>query len=365
MESTSNINISRFIPISPPDEIIGAHPITDDSRRTVIEGRQALIRILDRQDPRLFLVVGPCSIHDPEAAMEYASKLRNLAEEVSDTFLIAMRVYFEKPRTTLGWKGFINDPDLDDSFNIDKGLSQARKLLLDVTRLGLAAGTEALDPISPQYTSDLISWYAIGARTAESQTHRELASGLSSPVGFKNSTDGSIQVAVNAMTSARQSHRFLGITAKGQIAVFNTKGNAYGHIILRGGGGRPNYDSVSIRMATESLKRAQLPESIVVDCSHANSSKDHQLQPLVLEDCINQIITGNRSIVGFMLESFLGEGSQPITKEKKDLKYGVSVTDPCIDWETTEEIIRKARESLSGVMKMRQGQASCACGRED
>ena len=257
-----------------------------------------------------------------------------------------MRVYFEKPRTTVGWKGLINDPDMDDSFHIDKGIRMARKLLLDLGERGLPTATEALDPIMPQYMGELITWTAIGARTTESQTHREMASGLSTPVGFKNGTDGSLRVAVDALQSARQPHHFLGINQEGRTAVFQTRGNEYGHVVLRGGGGQSNYDSQSIAAACTVLHEAGLPDRVVVDCSHANSNKDPEVQPVVARNCIEQVVDGNRSIIGLMLESNLRAGNQKITSNLADLEYGISVTDGCIDWETTERALTEAAESL-------------------
>jgi 3-deoxy-7-phosphoheptulonate synthase len=312
------------------------------SREAVLAGRANLRAILNRADPRLFVVVGPCSIHDTVAGLDYAKRLAHLAREVGQTMLLVMRVYFEKPRTTTGWKGFINDPDLDDSFRIDQGMARARQFLLDVTALGLPVATEALDPIAPQYLGDLISWTAIGARTAESQTHREMASGLSTPVGFKNGTDGNLDTAINGIVSAATPHSFLGIDANGQSAIIRTRGNAFGHLVLRGGGGRPNYDSVSIALAEQALDRAGLAQNIVVDCSHANSGKKPELQPLVLQDCLHQIIEGNRSIVGLMLESNLVGGNQPIPADRSQLRYGCSITDACLDWDTTAQTLLKA-----------------------
>jgi len=259
---------------------------------------------------------------------------------------IVMRVYFEKPRTSVGWKGYVNDPFMDDSFRMDEGLLRARHLLMQVAELGLPTGSEALDPISPQYLAELISWYAIGARTSESQTHREMASGLSAPVGFKNGTDGSLDAAVNAVRSAARPHGFLGVNQAGKTSVVRSKGNAYGHLVLRGGGGRPNYDTVSVRLAEQALAAAKLHQNLVVDCSHANSMKDYTLQPLVFNDCLHQILEGNRSIVGFMLESNIEAGSQPIPEDLSKLRYGVSVTDACIDWPTTEALLRKAHAEL-------------------
>jgi 3-deoxy-7-phosphoheptulonate synthase len=304
----------------------------------------ALGEVLSGRDQRLLVVVGPCSIHDTVAALDYAHRLKALADELQDQLLIVMRVYFEKPRTTVGWKGLINDPRMDDSFQIEEGLRLARRLLIDLNELGLPCGTEALDPITPQYLGDLIAWSAIGARTTESQTHRELASGLSSPVGFKNGTDGNLEVALNAMLSAAQPHSFLGIDGAGQVAVTHTRGNAFGHLILRGGA-VPNYDSVAVAQAEAALAAAKLPVNIVVDCSHANSRKNHALQTLVLKDVVHQIVDGNRAIKGVMLESNLFEGNQKLTTPQ-DLRYGVSITDACLGWDTTEASLREAAQRL-------------------
>ena len=358
--ATDNLNILGMDPMPTPDEIRQRLPIDDDARATVLAGRAAICKILDRRDHRLFIVVGPCSIHDPKAALEYAHRLQMLAREVEDTLLLVMRVYFEKPRTSAGWKGFINDPYLDDSFRIDEGMIRARELLLEFARMGLPTGSEALDPLSPQYLADLIAWYAIGARTTESQTHREMASGLSTPVGFKNGTDGDLNVALNAMKAAANPHSFLGINQSGKTSIVRTRGNPYGHIVLRGGEGGPNYDTVSVRLAENALTRAKLPTNIVTDCSHANSLKDPTLQPLVMADAVHQIKEGNVSIVGLMLESNLSAGSQPISDDLRELRYGVSVTDPCIDWETTEDVIRRARTELRTVLPARRGASPVA-----
>ena len=311
---------------------------------------------MTRQDPRVLIVVGPCSIHDVDCALDYARRLRELAEELQDTMLLLMRVYFEKPRTSVGWKGLINDPRLDDSFRIDEGLSTARQLLLAISEIGLGVGTEALDPITPQYLGDLVSWVAIGARTTESQTHRDMASGLSAPVGFKNGTDGNIAVAVNALKAVTQPQHFLGVTIEGQCAVFHTRGNRYGHLVLRGGGSRPNYDSVSVAMCEQALEQAELSANIVIDCSHGNSFKDHNLQPLVLRNCVNQIRDGNQSVIGFMLESHLEAGQQKIGADPSKLRRGVSVTDACIDWTTTQAVLREARERLLDVLPQRKAE---------
>ncbi|MEQ1881249.1 MAG: 3-deoxy-7-phosphoheptulonate synthase [Burkholderiales bacterium] len=348
-----NINVVAQDVLLTPEEIKRRVPLTDKAEQTVLRGRHTLERILDRRDHRLMVVVGPCSIHDPEAAMDYARRLQSVSEQVSDTLFIVMRVYFEKPRTTTGWKGLINDPHMNDSFDVAEGLQRARKVLRDINELGLPAGTEALDPISPQYLGDLVTWSAIGARTTESQTHREMASGLSTPVGFKNGTDGGLMVAVNALLSVSRPHSFLGIDPRGQVSVIRTKGNSYGHIVLRGGAKGPNYDSVTVAVVEKELAKHKLPANIVVDCSHANSNKDHNLQPLVMNDCAHQIIDGNRSIVGVMLESNLGPGNQTIPADLGHLKYGVSVTDACIDWPTTEKLLRDIRLKLKDALPKR------------
>jgi 3-deoxy-7-phosphoheptulonate synthase len=346
-----NVNVASSDLLATPEEVKRRLPLTERAADTVHRSREAVRAILERRDSRLFVVVGPCSIHDVVAAREYAGRLKTLSDEVESTLLPIMRVYFEKPRTTIGWKGLINDPDLDDSFHIEKGILLARELLLHVAELGLPAGTEALDPIMPQYISELITWTAIGARTTESQTHREMASGLSTPVGFKNGTDGALASSINALQSVRNPHHFLGITQQGQSAVFRTRGNPHAHIVLRGGGGRVNYDAVSIALAERQLAQANLPVNIVVDCSHGNSNKDPGVQPLVAENCVTQILDGNRSIVGLMLESHLKAGNQPIPKDPGTLEYGVSITDPCIDWPTTETLLRKLHQSLKTVAR--------------
>jgi 3-deoxy-7-phosphoheptulonate synthase len=340
----TNINHSRIL-IS-PHQLKANLPLSPILEQKIVEYRRQIQQILNFEDRRKFIVVGPCSIHDLKAAEEYAYKLKDLADRVSDRLLLVMRVYFEKPRTTVGWKGLINDPNMDDSFDVEKGLHIGRELLLKIAEIGLPTATEALDPIVPQYIAELVSWSAIGARTTESQTHREMASGLSMPVGFKNGTDGSIKVALNALQSAKQPHNFLGIDQQGQVSVFQTRGNPYGHIILRGGEGKPNYDPVSVRAVETELKQANLPPRIVIDCSHGNSNKDYRLQPIVLESAIQQVVNGSNSIVGMMLESNLTEGSQSIPSDLTQLKYGVSVTDKCINWEETERIILDAANKL-------------------
>ncbi len=352
-EKLNNLNVVSQVLLPTPEEIKAKLPIGEKDIEFVSKGRQQVRNIIDGKDPRLLVVVGPCSIHDLKAAREYAERLHSLAKEVEDSLLIIMRVYFEKPRTTVGWKGLINDPYMDDSFHIEKGLYLARELLLDLTKMGLLTASEALDPITPQYLSDLITWTAIGARTTESQTHREMASGLSMPVGFKNGTDGSLNVAINALFSVSQPHHFLGINQKGECAVFHTRGNGYGHVVLRGGGGKPNYDAASIKGCEAQLKKEGLPQNIVVDCSHGNSSKDHARQSAVLEDCINQIADGNKSLIGFMFESNLHEGNQAVPKDLSELKYGVSVTDACVDWQTTESMLRAAHDKLKPIIELR------------
>ncbi len=348
-----NVNVTRFDAMPSPEEVHARVPLSDHAASVVMQGRQALRDVLDRKDHRLIVVVGPCSIHDPVAGLDYAHRLKALADELADTLLVVMRVYFEKPRTTTGWKGFINDPDMDDSFNVAKGVGLGRRFLLDVAELGIPAGTEALDPVSPQYLGDLVAWTAIGARTSESQTHREMASGLSTPVGFKNATNGDTVVAVNAILSASRPHSFLGINGEGRTAIVRTRGNRYGHIVLRGGDGRPNYDTVSVRMAEQALLKAGLPANIVVDCSHANSFKNPELQPLVLADVANQIRYGNNSLVGIMIESNLIAGNQPIPKTPSELRYGCSITDACVDWETTERMLRDTAALLRDTLPRR------------
>ena len=342
-----NAHIASSRVLLTPSDIKSKLPLTDSTKKTVLQFREEVENIVTGQDDRKFIVVGPCSIHDVQAAEEYARKLKKLSERVKDKLLLIMRVYFEKPRTTVGWKGLINDPDMDDSFHIEKGLLIARSLLIKIAELGLPTATEALDPIVPQYIGELISWSAIGARTTESQTHREMASGLSMPVGFKNGTDGSIQVALDALQSAIKPHNFLGINQMGQVSIFETTGNPYSHIILRGGGGKPNFEAMSVKIAEEKFKEVNLPARIVIDCSHGNCNKDHRLQSAVFENVIQQILDGNKSIVGLMLESHLYEGNQPLSSNLEKLKYGVSVTDKCIGWKETEKIILAAYEKLS------------------
>ena len=320
--------------------------MTERANQTVVEGREAVRRILRQEDPRLLLIVGPCSIHDVDGALEYAQRLSRLREELADQLEIIMRVYFEKPRTTIGWKGLINDPHLDGSYDIEMGLKKARQLLLQITGMGLPSATEFLDPIVPQYIADLVSWAAIGARTTESQTHREMASGLSMPVGFKNATDGSLQIAIDAMTSSRAPHSFLGIDQDGVTSIIRTTGNPDGHVVLRGGRQQTNYDPESIAAAVAPLKKAALPAVLMVDCSHANSGKQHARQEEVWKSVVNQRAAGNPELIGLMVESYLKEGSQPIAKNPTELCYGVSLTDACVGWETTERMLRHGHEVM-------------------
>lgn len=347
---TDNLNIASNEALMTPATLKAELPLAGAALESVTLARNTIFSILDQKDPRLFVVVGPCSIHDTDAALDYAQRLSQLAEKVKDTIYIVMRVYFEKPRTSIGWKGLINDPHLDDSFKIEEGLRKGRKLLLDIAEMGLPTSTEALDPISPQYMQDIIAWSAIGARTTESQTHREMSSGLSSAVGFKNGTDGGLTVAVNAMQSVSNPHRFLGINAEGQVSVVKTKGNPYAHVVLRGGSKGPNYDTVHVAQCEQALLDGGVSNNIMIDCSHANSSKDPDVQPLVLKDITHQILEGNKSIIGAMLESNINHGNQPIPKDLSQLKYGVSVTDACIDWDTTEQALLEMAEKLKDVL---------------
>lgn len=350
-----DINIEGFDPMPAPCDIRRAAPATESALAAVAAGRSAIKAILDGKDNRLMIITGPCSIHDPKAALDYAGRLAELQSRVQDRILLVMRVYFEKPRTVTGWKGYINDPFLNNTFQVVEGMKRARALMVSISEKGLPIATEALDPFGPQYYGDLVSWYAIGARTSESQTHREMASGLSAPVGFKNATDGNLDVSINAIKASRKGHHFIGVYEDGRSAVVRTRGNLYGHLVLRGGGGRPNYDTVSVMLAEKALEKAGLAPRIVIDCSHANSMKKPELQPLVFADCLNQIAAGSRSICGLMLESNINEGSQPIPENLSELRYGVSVTDACISWQTTEGIILEASRVLAG-----SGNAQCA-----
>ncbi len=341
---TEDLRIRDIKEVIPPRQLHEELPISEAAARTTYEARQAIRNILTGEDSRLLVIVGPCSIHDPDAAREYAGRLAKWRESLADELMIVMRVYFEKPRTRVGWKGLINDPDLDESFNINKGLRIARRLLLDINELGLPAATEYLDLITPQYVSDLIAWGAIGARTTESQVHRELASGLSCPVGFKNATDGTVQVAIDAIASASRPHHFLSLTKEGRSAIFSTTGNEDCHLILRGGR-RPNYDAESVNQAAEALEQAGLPARLMIDFSHGNSLKQYKRQLLVAEDVAGQIADGDDRIIGVMVESNLKEGRQDV-KPGQPLEYGKSITDACIGWEDTEHVLQKLAEAV-------------------
>ena len=338
--NTDDLRICATKEVIPPVLVHDEMPINDSAAQTTLQARAEIHNILIGNDDRLLVIVGPCSIHDPKAALEYAGLLKAIKDELKDDLLIVMRVYFEKPRTTVGWKGLINDPDLDSSFNINKGLRVARKLLVDVATLGMPAATEYLDLISPQYISDLVAWGAIGARTTESQGHRELASGVSCPIGFKNSTDGTIKIAIDAIRAAMSPHHFLSLTKAGHSAIFSTTGNDDVHIILRGGNGCPNYDAVSVEQVAEGLKKADLRPNIMIDFSHDNSLKQCQRQLIVGDDVAGQIAHGDRRIMGVMIESHLKAGNQPVV-EGKELTYGQSITDACLSWDDTVPLLKK------------------------
>jgi 3-deoxy-7-phosphoheptulonate synthase len=340
---TEDLNVKGVHPLTAPQNIKKEFPITEKASETVFNMRKELKSILDENDTRQVIIVGPCSIHHPDIAIDYAKKLQSLIAQVEDKLLIVMRVYFEKPRTTVGWKGLINDPDLDGSHKIEKGIKLARKILLDINEMGIPCATETLDPITPQYLADLISWSAVGARTTESQTHREMASGLSMPVGFKNGTDGGLEVAINAMQSAGNEHHFLGVSHDGNVSVIRTNGNPYSHLVMRGGKEGPNFDVVSVGKALDELERAKLRKKVMVDCNHANSGKDPYRQELVLRAVIHQINDGRKEIMGTMIESNIEGGNQTICP---DMKYGVSITDACLDWENTRRILLDAHKML-------------------
>lgn len=346
MHPIQNINIRKLVPLVSPQELKDELPSSELATATVFENREQVKRILNGEDSRLMVVVGPCSIHDPDAAMDYAERLRKLADEVSEQLLLIMRVYFEKPRTTVGWKGLINDPHLNDTFDMGAGLRTARRILLQVAELGMPAATEMLEPITPQYIADLITLASIGARTTESPTHRQMASGLSMPVGYKNGTDGSLDVAVNAMQSANSSHAFLGIDQDGKTCVVHTSGNPWGHLILRGGRSGTNYSEDNIREAAARLKKLGLRDRVLVDCSHANSNKDYRKQAVAWNDVVDQRAGGNESILGLMLESNIHPGNQKLI-DPTQLKYGVSITDECLGWDETEHLIREAAHKLA------------------
>ncbi|CAK9885958.1 MAG: Phospho-2-dehydro-3-deoxyheptonate aldolase, Tyr-sensitive [Candidatus Erwinia impunctatus] len=335
-----------------PAELKQKYPLSADLEGQIADSRQTIADIISGKDHRLLVVCGPCSIHDPTAALEYAQRLKTLSDTLSDTLYIVMRVYFEKPRTTFGWKGLINDPYMDNTFDTEAGLHIARQLLVDLVSMGLPLATEVLDPNTPQYLGDLFSWSAIGARTTESQTHREMASGLSMPVGFKNGTDGSLGTAINAMRAAAMPHRFVGINQNGQVCLLQTQGNMDGHVILRGGK-QPNYAPEDVAQCEKEMLDAGLHPSLMIDCSHGNSNKDFRRQSLVAESVMEQILAGNRSITGLMLESHLEEGNQPSEQPRETMRYGVSVTDACIDWTTTEQLLGRIDNALAGVLKSR------------
>jgi 3-deoxy-7-phosphoheptulonate synthase len=342
---TDDVRISGIQEVQQPEILHNELPMSEVASKTVFRTRDAIHRILRNEDDRLVVIVGPCSVHDTKAAREYASRLKPLIDNLANELCIVMRVYFEKPRTTVGWKGLINDPDMDQSFHINKGLRLARHLLLDLAEEGVPAGTEYLDLISPQYIADLVSWGAIGARTTESQGHRELASGLSCPIGFKNSTDGGFKIAIDAVNAASRPHVFMSLTKKGHSAIFSTTGNDDCHIILRGGNGSPNYDSKSVRHAAEQLEKSGLRPQVMVDCSHANSNKDYRRQAEVCRDVAAQVAEGETRIFGVMMESNLVEGRQDVVKGQ-ELTYGQSVTDACIAWETTEVLLQELAEAV-------------------
>ncbi|MEI9535205.1 3-deoxy-7-phosphoheptulonate synthase [Moellerella wisconsensis] len=351
-DALNNINIRDEQVLITPEDLKNKYPLSDENLQAIAASRQTIANIIHHRDPRLLVVCGPCSIHDVDSAIEYAQRLKQLADELSDSLYIVMRVYFEKPRTTVGWKGLISDPFMDGSFAMEKGLHIARDLLTRLIEIGLPLATEALDPNNPQYLGDLFSWSAIGARTTESQTHREMASGLSMPVGFKNGTDGSLSTAINAMKAASMPHRFMGINQSGQVCLLHTQGNPNGHIILRGGK-TPNYSAQHVAECDAEMEKAGLQPSLMIDCSHGNSNKDFRRQPLVINSVIEQINSGNKSITGIMLESNINEGNQTSEQPRSAMKYGVSVTDACIDWETTESVLRDLHQSLQSTLPQR------------
>lgn len=350
--NSQDVRIERVDSLETPAEIASKYPLSNEGSASIRKFRETVNAIIKGNDSRLLGIIGPCSIHDPDAAIEYAKKLKKLADEVSDVFFIVMRTYFEKPRTTLGWKGLIMDPDMNETYDISKGLMIARKLLLDITEIGLPVGCEVLDPIIPQYTDELMSWSSIGARTTESQTHRSLASGLSVAVGFKNSTSGDLTVAVNAAKSASKPASFIGIERNGQNAIYRSTGNDCCHLILRGGDQGPNYYEDDVEEASRKMEELGMDPRIIIDCSHANSRKDYSKQKRVLRSVIDQVCWGEKAIKGFMLESNLFEGNQKIPADLCCLKYGVSVTDPCIGWDETEKIIHHAADLLRDAKKM-------------
>ena len=351
-DALNNVHITDEHVLMTPEQLKAEFPLSVEQEAQIAHARETISDIIAGRDPRLLVVCGPCSIHDPEAAIEYARRFKALAAEVSDSLYLVMRVYFEKPRTTVGWKGLINDPHMDGSFDVEGGLKIARRLLVELVNMGLPLATEALDPNSPQYLGDLFSWSAIGARTTESQTHREMASGLSMPVGFKNCTDGSLATAINAMRAAAMPHRFVGINQAGQVCLLQTQGNPNGHVILRGGKA-PNYGPEDVAKCEKEMAQAGLKPSLMVDCSHGNSNKDFRRQPAVAESVVAQIKDGNRSIIGLMIESNIHEGNQSSEQPRETMKYGVSVTDACISWETTDALLRELDKDLRGHLAAR------------
>jgi 3-deoxy-7-phosphoheptulonate synthase len=355
MKPTDDLRVKGYQHLLEPNRLKQELSISQTAHATVLAGRGAIERIMRKEDQKLLVVAGPCSIHDEQAAYEYAGRLKSLSEKVGEAFSIVMRVYFEKPRTSLGWKGLINDPHLDGSCDIMEGLRKARRILLQINEIGVPAATEFLETVTPQYVSDLVSWACIGARTTESQAHREMASGLSMTVGFKNGTDGNLSSAINAVVAAREPQSFLGIDQEGRTCIVKTGGNPLTHIVLRGGP-LPNYDPINIEQARLKLIEKNMPETIMVDCSHGNSMKKFQGQAIVFRNVIDQVIAGNEAVIGLMLESNLREGNQKFTGEISDLQYGVSITDECISWGTTENLLLSATEKLVKSSKMDSGQ---------
>lgn len=349
--ATRDVHIESMTPLIAPIELVNEIPISSDVENTVLMGREQVKRVLNAQDRRLMIVVGPCSIHDEKAALDYATRLSSLSQSLSDRLLIIMRVYFEKPRTTVGWKGLIYDPNLNDTFDIEAGLKRARKLLLKIGNMGVYAGTEFLDPVVPQYLAGLVTWSTLGARTTESQTHRQMASGLSMPVGFKNGTDGNVQVAIDAMISARSPHGFLGLDKEGRTAIVKTLGNPDGHLVLRGGNAGTNFHSEAINQIKHQLDAADVRSQLLVDCSHGNSNKDHTKQALAFKSVISQRISGNEDIIGCMIESHINPGNQKLGSDLDKLQYGVSVTDECIGWEETKELLEWAYDKAGGIVR--------------
>ena len=346
--TTRDVNVLKTEPLISPADLVAEAPMSSSAQTTVLQGRRDIQSVLQGEDSRFLVILGPCSIHDEKAALDYAERLAELAKQIEDNIVMVMRVYFEKPRTTVGWKGLLYDPDLNDTFNISSGVRRGRKLLLQIAEMGLPTATEFLDPIVPQYLADLISWVAIGARTTESQTHRQMASGLSMPVGFKNGTDGNVKIAVDAMVSSRAEHGFLGIDESGRTSVVHTAGNPYSHLVLRGANKGPNFDAVSVADAQSKLKEGGVPSQLLIDCSHGNCSKDHTKMHIAFEDAVSQRVAGNTDIIGTMLESNINPGSQKTDTDISKLQYGVSITDPCIGWEETKTLLLEANKLLSG-----------------